>query len=306
MSRPLDITLQTKLPIMIKDHKRIDLFGQILFEKALIIPPFKTPNPMKNEACFLHVREGTYDSYSEEKFLQINTRQSVLMKCGYFVGQMVADSETGQYQAVAVHFHPEVLRKIYGNDLPSFLVNQKKNIPRHNMALIEASIPVDKYVEDVLFYFDNPHLVNEELLCLKTKEIILLLMQTQNAPHIIQILENLFTERTVDFKASISAHIFSEISINELAQLTNLSLSSFKRRFKEIYGIPPLQYIQRQRLEKAKDLLLVSDDSVQDVAFISGFKTINHFSKKFKEHFGVAPTQFRLNHADKSLSQKAQ
>ncbi|WP_431129145.1 helix-turn-helix transcriptional regulator [Flagellimonas flava] len=279
---------------MIKEYKRIDLFGKLLFEKALILPPFRAPNPMHNEACFLHVREGGYKSFSESEFLKINTKQSVLMKCGNYVGQMVSDKKTGQYQAVAVHFHPEVLRRIYGNDLPNFLVNKKKNTPRHNMALIEASIPVDKYVEDVLFYFDNPHLVNEELLCLKTKEIVLLLMQTQNAPHILQILENLFTERTVDFKTTIAAHIFSEISINELAQLTHMSLSTFKRKFKEIYQLPPQQYILGQRLAKAKDLLQVSDDSIQDIAFATGFKTIHHFSFKFKQHFGSSPSKYRL------------
>ncbi|WP_420400814.1 helix-turn-helix transcriptional regulator [Flagellimonas sp.] len=280
---------------MIKEYKRIDLFGKLLFEKALILPPFRAPNPMHDEACFLHVREGDYKSFSESEFLKINTKQSVLMKCGNYVGQMVSDKKTGQYQAVAVHFHPEVLRRIYGNDLPNFLVNKKKNTPRHNMALIEASIPVDKYVEDVLFYFDNPHLVNKELLCLKTKEIILLLMQTQNAPHILQILENLFTERTVDFKATIAAHIFSEISVNELAQLTHMSLSTFKRKFKEIYQLPPQQYILGQRLAKAKDLLQVSNDSIQEIAFATGFKTIHHFSFKFKQHFGSSPSKYRLD-----------
>ena len=284
---------------MIVTYKRIDLFGRLLFETARIIPPFKTPNPMVNEACFLHIREGAYNSMSEEEILSLKSQQSVLMKCGNYVGQMLADKKTGQYRAVAVHFHPEVLRTIYKNDLPHFLIKKKKHPSRNNMTLIPASKAVDKYIDDVLFYFDNPHLANEEMLVLKIKEIILLLMQTENAAGIQTILENLFTPRTVDFQTTIESHLFHEISILELAQLTNMSLSSFKRRFKALYGIAPLQYILGKRLEKAKELLLISDLSIGDVAYSSGFSSLHHFSKKFKETYGAAPSHFRMSFVDK-------
>ena len=279
---------------MMLDYKRIDLFGKLLFETATIKPPFKVPNPMHNEACFLHIKEGGYNSISADEFITVHTKQSVLMKCGNYVGQMLPDKRTGKYRAVAVHFHPEVLKKIYAHDIPGFLKSNTKP-PASNMALVEASIPVEKYVEDVLFYFANPHLVNEDILILKTKEIILLLMQTQNAPRVLQILENLFTKRTIDFKTTIESHLFSEISIHELAQLNHMSISSFKRKFKATYGHPPLQYILLRRLEKSKELLAISDRSIGDIAFSCGFKTIHHFSKKFKASYQVSPSQYRLS-----------
>ncbi len=283
---------------MVTDHKRINLFGKMLFEKAIIQSPFKKPNPMPNEACFLHIREGGYHSISEDEFLSIYKGQSVLMKCGNFLSQMIPDKQTGMYEAVAVHFHPEVLRKIYANDLPSFLTKKRKRI-NTNMALIKSSIPIDKYIEDILFYFEHPQLANEDILILKTKEIILLLMQTKDAPRVLQILENLFSERTVDFKICIEAHIFSEISLAEYAQLTNMSLSSFKRKFKSIYQTTPSNYIQQKRLEKSKELLTVSDLSIGNIAYKCGFKAISHFSKKFKENYGISPSNYRLTRSEK-------
>jgi len=283
---------------MIIDHKRIDLFGKLLFEKAVIKPPFKKPNPMINEACFLHIREGGYHSISEDEYLSIYKGQSVLMKCGNFLSQMIPDQQTGMYEAVAVHFHPDVLRKIYANGLPSFLTNRKKKL-QNNMALVNSSIPIDKYVEDILFYFEHPELANEDILILKTKEIILLLMQTKDAPNVLEILENLYSERTVDFKTIIEAHIFSEISLTEYAQLTNMSLSSFKRKFKSIYQTTPSNYIQQIRLEKSKEFLTISDQSIGDIAYECGYKTISHFSKKFKENYGISPSEFRLTRSGK-------
>ena len=282
---------------MIIDYKRIDLFGEMLFERAVIKPPFRKPNPLNGEACFLHVREGEYNSFSEEAFLQISKKQSVLMKCGMYVGEMVPDRTTGMYEAIAVHFFPEVLKKIYANELPSFLVNKKRPLGT-SMALVHASKAIEKYVEDVVFYFDHPQLLNEDILSIKVKEIILLLMHTQDASNVLQILESLFTERTIDFKTIIEAHIFSDLSQPELAVLTNMSLSSFKRKFKSVYQTNPSSYIQQRRLEKSKELLIVSDQGIGAIAYDCGFKTISHFSKKFKEKFGLPPTEFRMNHSE--------
>lgn len=283
---------------MIVDHHQIDLFGKILFERAVIKPPFKKPNPMSNEACFLHIREGGYNSISEDEFLTVKKGQSVLMKCGNYLSQMIANEQTGMYQAIAVHFHPDVLKKIYNNDLPSFLTAKKKN-DYSNMALVYASTAIDKYIEDILFYFEHPQLANQDILILKTKEIILLLMQTEDAGAIHQILENLFSERTVDFKTIIEAHLFSDITLTELAQLTSMSLSSFRRKFKTLYNTTPNEYIYRRRLEKSKQLLLISDQSISDIAYDCGFKNQSHFSEKFKKSYQLSPTNFRMTSSNK-------
>ena len=124
-------------------------------------------------------------------------------------------------------------------------------------------------------------------------------MQTPDAPNIKVILENLFTPRTVDFKSIIEAHLFSDISLTELAQLNYMSMSSFKRKFKEIYQASPGQYINGQKLKKSKQLLTLSDQSIGDIAYSCGFKSMSHFSKKFKEACSVSPSKYRLDHLEK-------
>lgn len=283
---------------MIVEHKTIHLFGKLLFEWALIMPPFKKLNPMPNEACFVHIRQGTYNSVSEDEFLTSYQGQSVLMKCGSYLSQMVSNPVTDMYETVAVHFHPDVLKKIYEKETPSFLL-KKKTYAGSNMAIINASAPIEKYIEDILFYFDHPQLANEDILVLKTKEIILLLMQSKDASSVRHILENLFSKRTVTFKKIIESHIFSDITVGELAQLNNMSLSSFKRTFKKTYHTSPSQYINAKRLQKSKELVAISDLSINAIAYDCGFKTTSHFSKKFKQEYGVSPKVFRLNQSDK-------
>ncbi|TSE08298.1 MULTISPECIES: helix-turn-helix domain-containing protein [Aquimarina] len=288
---------------MILSHKTLDLYNKRLFEKAVIKPPFNKPNPMPNEACFLYVIEGEYDAVSETKKLRIKVGESVLMKCGNFVSKMLPDKKEGTYEAIAVHFYPDILKKAYGTTLPSFL--KKYTVTeRSNMVRLEALVLIKKYIDSILFYFENPSMVNEDILVLKLKEIILLLLQTDNSQKIREILSNLFIENSFSFNEIIEAHIFSSgVNISDLAMLTNTSLSSFKRKFKKIYNDSPNNYIRNKRLNRAADLLLISELSISNIAYDCGFNDIAHFSKSFKQKFSISPSIYKLNQKHKMLNE---
>ena len=59
------------------------------FEKVILTPPFKNPNPMPND-CFLYVMGGEYNSVSEKEQVKVKAEESVLMKCGNYISQMYA------------------------------------------------------------------------------------------------------------------------------------------------------------------------------------------------------------------------
>lgn len=253
---------------------------------------------MPNEACFLYILKGECNSIAEDEEVRVNNDESILMKCGTYLSQMFSKREDGHYEALAIHFYPEMLKKVYGGSLPSFL--KKYNYTFHsNMVKLEASVLIQKYIESLLFYFENPQLVTEDILILKLKEIILLLLQTENSPKVIEILTNLFTEKTFSFKEIIEAHIFSQVNITELAQLTTHSLSSFKREFKKVYNDTPANYIKHKRMERAAELLLVSDSAIGHIAYDCCFQDVAHFSRSFKEKYGQSPSEYRLNQKGK-------
>lgn len=249
---------------------------------------------MQDEACFLYVMDGIYTSISETEQLSIKAEEAVLMKCGNYLGQMEASPAIKNYEAIAVHFFPDVLLKVYENNLPTFLKRQPEMPNTRGMHKMESDIIIRKYIESVLFYFEHPELVNEDILIVKLKEIILLLNQTRNAPAIRAILTNLFHPTTYSFREIIKAHLCSFVSIQELAQLTNMSLSKFKREFKRIYQTTPAVYIKEKRLEIAAEHLLLSEDRIGDIAYDCGFKEVAHFSTCFKEKYGQTPSQYRM------------
>ena len=285
---------------MVLDYKKINLFGKLLFETILLIPPFKKETPLQNEACFLYILKGEYSSLSPKEQIKVETDESVLMKCGNYLSKMLPSESRNEYQALAVHFHPEVLLKIYENKLPGFLTDATP--VDFGIAKLNSDIIIKKYVESVFFYFSNPNLVNEEILALKLKEIILLLNQTKNAPKIRVLLSNLFSPTSYTFREIIEAHYFSNVTLEELAQLTNKSLSTFKREFRKIYKKPPASFLRDKKLEKAVKLLGSTELRAIDIAYDCGFADASHFSKSFKSKYGIAPTNYKTTHFGKSLN----
>jgi AraC-like DNA-binding protein len=187
------------------------------------------------------------------------------------------------------------LKRIYDRELPLLLQSPGNIVSNKSSEKINNDFLIQKYIEGLLFYFENPSLINEDILILKLKEIIILLSQTRNIEALQLILSQLFSPTTYSFKQIIEAHLFSQLTIEELAQQNNLSVSSFKREFAKIYNDTPANYIKNKRLEKAAELLLVSDERITGIAFDCGFNDLANFSKSFSDKYSTTPTNYRLN-----------
>jgi AraC-like DNA-binding protein len=215
-------------------------------------------------------------------------------------GRQIGNSNPGgNIEVVIVNFHPDILKRIYERELPVLLQQPKNPISNKSCEQFNNDFLIQKYIEGVLFYFENPSFVNDDILILKLKEIMLLLSQTRNAEAIQIILSQLFSPTTYTFKQIIEAHLFSQMTIEELAQQNNLSVSSFKREFAKLYNDTPANYMKNKKLERAAGLLLMSDERVTDIAFACGFNDLANFSKSFFDRYNTTPTNYRLNQSAK-------
>lgn len=88
-------------------------------------------------------------------------------------------------------------------------------------------------------------------------------------------------------------HYAGKVQMERVSQTVNLSPYHFSSLFKKVFGLPPIRYLTRIRIEQAKRMLLDSDIPVTDVAEKSGFCNINYFDKVFKEQTGFTPMEYR-------------
>jgi len=76
-----------------------------------------------------------------------------------------------------------------------------------------------------------------------------------------------------------------------LANQANMSLSKFKKCFKQVYGLPPYEYHLNQKLEVAKNQLLENKWSISEIAANLGYTSAANFDKAFKKKYMVSPTK---------------
>lgn len=96
--------------------------------------------------------------------------------------------------------------------------------------------------------------------------------------------------RARDFLYSCYAE---ELSVVDAAAIAAMSPFHFQRMFKAAFGISPMQFLQRRRLEVARRLLIETEDEVTSICFAVGFESLGSFSALFKRRFGVSPRQLR-------------
>jgi len=90
----------------------------------------------------------------------------------------------------------------------------------------------------------------------------------------------------------INAHLSEPLTVEILARQVNLSSSAFSRRFRELTGTSPYQFVKETRLERARELLLERRLRVTDISVAVGYASMSHFTKEFRVRFGTTPREY--------------
>ena len=92
----------------------------------------------------------------------------------------------------------------------------------------------------------------------------------------------------------IENHLNEDLSLSVLAEIAHFSPFHFHRIFRYITQETVLEYVTRQRIEKAASRLIHGSEDSSEIAFSLGFQSLSSFSRSFKNFYGVRPTDFRL------------
>jgi AraC-like DNA-binding protein len=84
-------------------------------------------------------------------------------------------------------------------------------------------------------------------------------------------------------------------SIEMLSKTAMMSTTKLKTKFKQVYGMKLYEFYNRNRMEKAKEMLKTGNYSVKQVGYDIGFSNLSNFAKAFKKEFGVLPKEVLKN-----------
>jgi AraC-like DNA-binding protein len=94
-------------------------------------------------------------------------------------------------------------------------------------------------------------------------------------------------------KLMILENMHTTISQEDVAKDIGMGYSLYRKKFKEYTGLAPAQYQINLRINKAKDLLITSVQSLKEISGNIGFESPDYFSRLFKQKTGFTPSDFR-------------
>ena len=180
-----------------------------------------------------------------------------------------------------IHFNGEVCQKLF------------ETLLLQNVHIIKAeqNREVEHLVSRVCQYY-NLEVPNRELICSGMMQTILALLSNElykGNPHT--------GEKGKDKVSEVISHIKMvpnlNITVSECADFCQMSKAHFSRFFKQITGMPPIQFVLKIRIDRAKELLDFTDKPIAEIAEASGFPDQNYFARTFKKITGMSPTQYR-------------
>ncbi|WP_459210399.1 helix-turn-helix domain-containing protein [Aquimarina rhabdastrellae] len=275
------------------EQKVIKYKDQIVFMR-LSMPYFDRVQKQyaKDEACFMFVNKGAFSIRSQDDYMNLNKDTAVLAKClNYFFEANDEQKKCDDgVESTGIFLYPSMVKELF-----EFDVTTSDYTFDFNLKKIEVDRLLENYKESINILLDHPELADENMIKTKLKEFVLLMSKSQQAPSQLDFLAALFKPNEIDFKTTIQHNLYANLSIEELATLCHLSISSFKRKFKTVFGESPKRYIIKKKVEKAAALLKSNDLRVSDIAYDVGFESLATFNRNFTNIYGKSPSEYRLS-----------
>lgn len=99
-----------------------------------------------------------------------------------------------------------------------------------------------------------------------------------------------------ELKHYMDSHPNRPLKLEDLARHSHMSKYRICHEFSDAFGLPPIKYLNKRRMESAENLLLSTEKKVHEIALETGFENTNHFIRLFKKEYGSTPQAYRETH----------
>ncbi len=219
--------------------------------------------------------------------------ESVLVAPGETMVIDFPDADKDASQCISLTLNPEFVQESL--DLLNFNAKKVDDSSQWNISLEEFyllnSKPLASATNNIMRIAMDDNSYKDVMADFALKELLIRLMQTQ-ARNLVEK-NTLKNKSRIGFVADyIKKNLHQKLSIDVIAKMAYVSKSNFFKMFKEELGISPNEFIIQERIKRAKEMLM-HNNSVNEVAFSTGFSDTNYFIRVFKQMEGVTPKIFQ-------------
>lgn len=244
-----------------------------------------------------YILSGVKYIYYNDNCTPINEGEIFVLDSGFHYEENNI-GENGRFEVVLFYLSAETLQQsIFGLNVNfglSFTSRHScRNCNIYNFATIKADIPLRNFFVGIDLSLRSSGLLHNDVgQRIKLNELIYLILSGEDGCIKRKLLRSA-DAMSGQFVNIIYENVFNDVSVEMLADMTNRSLTSFKKEFKRIFNMPPHRWIIEQRLNRAKIMLSSTNMTVSEIGAECGFSNISHFIKLFKQRYKTTPASFR-------------
>ena len=210
----------------------------------------------------------------------------------YDLTKSISDFPAGFYRGLEFFIDVDVSNDYIKEFLPDFdLIDFYENLEKNNgYVLVRANEKIDHVIGE-LYGVDER--IQESYFKLKTLELLLFFSITHFSEthhkslsiNQANIVENVYNDLT--------ANLDKSITIDELADKYDISKTTLKNCFKEVYGKPIFKWRKEYKLDYACKLIKEDEYTISEISQMIGYSSPSKFTQAFKEYVGMTPSEYR-------------
>ena len=259
-----------------------------------------------NRCAIGYVTRGTKYIYYGDSRHTISKGDVFYMGVGnHYVEEVMEDGRS--FEEIVAYYTPEQLQRILLHLNMSYSINitnshQCERCRRLNHVALPAGSAMRSFFTHAGSYLHDDNFMHDETAeNIKMTELIYLIISQTDGCLKSKVLNNVDSARD-NFEQIIYSHIFSDVSIECLAEKSNRSLTSLKKEFKRHFFMPPHRWFIQQRLMQSRLLLISTSKSISEIGIECTFPNTSHFIKLFKKQYGTTPAIYRSTHSNGLLT----
>jgi AraC family transcriptional regulator, exoenzyme S synthesis regulatory protein ExsA len=243
---------------------------------------------------FSFLLEGQKSVQYAETQVKINPNEFLLLSAGNCLMSEKIAAPGGRYRSMLLFFDNNLLSDFFIRH-PKVLQASVSNSKEDPFLVFEKDAFLINFIESLGFMLATGQPLSAELQRVKLEELLLYL--SERYPDKIKRLRHSMYKADDDLliRQAITTNIYNSVTVEELAFLCHMSLSTFKRRFAKIYGVPPNKWLIERRMQLAAQLLKQGAYKASDLYLELGYENLSSFIQSFKQIHGVTPKQYQLS-----------
>jgi AraC-like DNA-binding protein len=265
--------------------------GIIIHDYVAETGSFKGKSILHSNAISL-VMEGEKTMHFAEKLVQVKDNEFHFLSASNCLATMSLSSRQ-RFRSILIFFTDKLLADFYLKHAALIAVLKEKYSPAPASYISFEKDPfVYNYIDSLQLLLKGGR-ISKEMSLLKFEELMLYLLKAY--PATVLSFDAVYKKdfEDMELRKVIENNTSYNISVEELAFLCNMSLSTFKRRFSRLYNIVPGKWLVQRKMEMAAHLLKHSHEKPADVYHKVGYENHSSFSAAFKQAFGVSPREFQ-------------